>query len=555
MELTEHPPTDASNKDVAAMLFQQGDTLRGKNLRRSSWLEIAEVATSQGHIQPIVWQRLRSACTRNDVLRVLRIVRRQIQKQSAGTGRRRKTKAAPQKPETTLETCADEEVDGYWNNLDPWNSCLEGYPDCQECWGSLGHEDLFFFQSRQILNKLPTQSAFDLPTSGNQDEDHSDLPTTPASSVESELAKHMSARVRRAEDPEFNARVTAAIGDRANLDVIRAAAEKEGSPEFGVCLVAFAPFWIRSPIDWDGTARILDHLFVQHDVPEFLYSEWYREDCRTKWLIWFILIAQGGSLHRARRHFAWRTPRKFQQQLNSVPPDLTPLEATAYAEIQRLGGTGTEFRRLERQHGAFLMDRTEHTDHPRYERFWEETVRWLAANREEITDTEANDILTWAYHEYTESVQRAELFSWKGRSPQAALQRALEYQDNRLSRHGVHLEWQSHGWNFEFEDSVKWSFIELTSGRELKEEGVALNHCVYCYAPRCVAGYSSIFSMRRNGERCITIDLNPVTQTVQQARGAFNRDCDEKERSTIEAWLRQVFTVPGIPAASEVDGP
>ncbi len=57
------------------MLSRAGDSLKGRNLRKSSWRQIAEVATSSVRLQTIVWDRLFAASTRDDALRVLRIVR------------------------------------------------------------------------------------------------------------------------------------------------------------------------------------------------------------------------------------------------------------------------------------------------------------------------------------------------------------------------------------------------------------------------------------------------------------------------------------------------
>lgn len=65
----------ASPKDAARLLYEAGRDLRGKNLRRGSWLEIAHALQSQ-RAQQLLLPRLQAAVTREDALRVLRLARK-----------------------------------------------------------------------------------------------------------------------------------------------------------------------------------------------------------------------------------------------------------------------------------------------------------------------------------------------------------------------------------------------------------------------------------------------------------------------------------------------
>jgi hypothetical protein len=49
--------------------------------------------------------------------------------------------------------------------------------------------------------------------------------------------------------------------------------------------------------------------------------------------------------------------------------------------------------------------------------------------------------------------------------------------------------------------------VELTSGRELREEGRTMHHCVSTYAGDCHKGECRIFSIQKNGERHSTLEL------------------------------------------------
>ncbi len=80
---------------------------------------------------------------------------------------------------------------------------------------------------------------------------------------------------------------------------------------------------------------------------------------------------------------------------------------------------------------------------------------------------------------------------------------------------------------------------ELVSGRELYEEGLAMHHCVAGYAMRCASGTSAIFSLKIAGERHVTVELQPATREVIQARGAYNRlsrlSAQERVRGVVAA--------------------
>jgi len=53
-----------------------------------------------------------------------------------------------------------------------------------------------------------------------------------------------------------------------------------------------------------------------------------------------------------------------------------------------------------------------------------------------------------------------------------------------------------------------FKFVQLRTAPELVEEGTSMHHCVGGYAPRCVAGHSIIFAMRKGGRSYVTIELS-----------------------------------------------
>jgi hypothetical protein len=92
----------------------------------------------------------------------------------------------------------------------------------------------------------------------------------------------------------------------------------------------------------------------------------------------------------------------------------------------------------------------------------------------------------------------------------------------------------------EWELAKRWQIVELTNSAQLREEGLALNHCVASYAHLCHRGNSSIWSLRRwQGEKIrpmLTIEVDPKRRAVIQARGKANRSASGKPRRLLHEW-------------------
>jgi hypothetical protein len=82
--------------------------------------------------------------------------------------------------------------------------------------------------------------------------------------------------------------------------------------------------------------------------------------------------------------------------------------------------------------------------------------------------------------------------------------------------------------------------MELTDSAQLRKEGAALHHCVASYADRCRRGHSSIWSLRLwQGEKVryvLTVEIDPRTRAVVQARGRANRAASGKPLRLLRDW-------------------
>jgi hypothetical protein len=371
------------------------------------------------------------------------------------------------------------------------------------------------------------------------------------SPVEQRLAAHVGSILSGQSIAAVQATIRDCIGEKRNIDVLERASKRLQCTDLTQRVCLFSPFWIRSPCTWheDGNTSLVDHVFVRYSVPEFLHAAWFRQSQAGemdhpsrffKWLCWFIILAQGGSLYRAGRLFEWAIARRFQHHLADAPPRASSVEACIHAEVMQLGGSHVEVARIVSCE-AFIIDPTEMSADVLYQGFWRDTVLWLVANRDAITDDEARLVLEWAIHEYLEARRAERRFSWKGRTAGATLERSLRYR-RTMERPWSALQWNTHGWDWAFEDGDEsWSFVELTSGGELFAEGEALHHCVASYAGRCAAGHSAIMSVRCNGLRRVTLEINPRNSQIVQTRGERNRPPTVSEQRAIGLWVGQLL--------------
>jgi hypothetical protein len=172
-------------------------------------------------------------------------------------------------------------------------------------------------------------------------------------------------------------------------------------------------------------------------------------------------------------------------------------------------------------------------------------VDWLVRHRAALPDAHAVErILDWALHRHTEDLARAvpdhARFSWRGRTPAGARDDALEY-DRRLDEsrsHPPNLSWRPRGWDRELADEGGvWTVRELTSSTELADESQAMRHCVASYDRRCAKGASAIFSLSVDQVRQVTVELEPRSRRIVQARGTQNRSAESRELDVLRRWL------------------
>ncbi|HIB77381.1 MAG TPA: hypothetical protein EYO58_07145 [Flavobacteriales bacterium] len=365
--------------------------------------------------------------------------------------------------------------------------------------------------------------------------------------IEVRLAKHLDAILNLPEGKDqLLAVIRGAIGNPQNIDVVEKFSVEMGVPDLAKRMFLFSPFWVRSPQSWnqDSELGLLEHLFVQYEVPPFLVSAWVLEPDVTifKWVSWFILLGQGASLKRAAPIFGWVVPRGFTRHLWGVSASIPPVEACSTALVRWMGGGEIAVQRVR---PSFCWAERFTDGGPHGNAISMAMLRWMIDHASDITDDQCELILGWMFHGRDEARPvGAPDFSLKTLRVGTAIRRATEYRQaiDNLG-FGEKLSWKGHGWDWHHIDGSddEWLFSELTTSDGLIEEGRILSHCVGTYARACVTGSSAIVSVRKNGMPTLTIEVNPRSNRIVQVRGVSNQPSTNAQRRVVDLWATRFF--------------
>lgn len=262
-------------------------------------------------------------------------------------------------------------------------------------------------------------------------------------------------------------------------------------------------------------------------------------------LLWIVAEAQGASVRRIARAFGVKVPTALVAAACGLPDaeHLDSDHARAIdmnavldrAEVQRLGGSDVEWRRLRRY--VRLRQAT-----GRDAVFARSALAFLVRHRDALDDDGAQRALDWGTHRFTQDAQ----FSFAKRSLRAVLEQTAAYEREielaaraaRAAERARVRRWDVRGFALSWrdDDGVAWSVRELTDELALVEEGAAQRHCVGVYAAACLAGRAVIAQLRREGARVVTIEVTPADRRVVQARGRFNASPSAEAMAALRHW-------------------
>ncbi|MFT5680582.1 MAG: hypothetical protein ACI8RZ_001488 [Myxococcota bacterium] len=84
-----------------------------------------------------------------------------------------------------------------------------------------------------------------------------------------------------------------------------------------------------------------------------------------------------------------------------------------------------------------------------------------------------------------------------------------------------------------------WRMTEVLTRQELFAEGRAMQHCVFSYRDQIIEGHTSIWSMTRDGDQILTVEVTNTRKRIVQARGVNNRSPTTQERDILTEWAQK----------------
>jgi hypothetical protein len=308
--------------------------------------------------------------------------------------------------------------------------------------------------------------------------------------------------------------------------------------------------WIRPLEEWKPRGRSRDsifkslvaHLLVTYPVPDFLYSSfmggWHSPHAFYYEKQLFLAVARGESPYRHFRRvgFPVRMTRRMCHLFMHMPPNMDFVPGIRHAQILESGGDIGITRAV-----CATMVGNELQGY--YEPFWETVLVWLC-RQSDIERRQIGPLI-----DYFASMREGNpYYSIKGRTYRSAL-RAMEqwHRDLAVQRKLENLVFKASGFKgrrYVFRKKLNgkipfdqvWTMREILLAHDLMEEGKRMRHCVSCYAEDIQEGRSSIWSLRCDGVRALTVEVDNKARKVVQARGVCNRDPKPFELGLLRRW-------------------
>ncbi len=333
-------------------------------------------------------------------------------------------------------------------------------------------------------------------------------------------------------------------------------------------------FWTRPLEHWNprGAPRrsqerllrsLIDHLLLRYPVPLFLYQAFQRSiehSCDPAWMVgwrqkkcegslmppwlWvFLRLAQGASLFKLLRDdLGLPINRRGAHHFMQMEENMGIMQAYRSAQVLNHGGSPA----LGEAVCNSFLERGFKDDEP----FYDEVLSWMSRQELKGEMHQVAPLLDYLKHLRT---QKGVTFQMKGRSLGTLVRGMWLWHENlrrfRLGFRGIPLpedgfqmmRWSPSEQNEEDPENTPKTVWEMSPIREeiaLVEEGRAMHHCVASYLNNVHMRQCSIWSLRCNQARRLTVELRLLTREIVQARGAYNRMPTSIERDCLKRWAQ-----------------
>jgi hypothetical protein len=337
--------------------------------------------------------------------------------------------------------------------------------------------------------------------------------------------------------------------ERLVFEIIRKAPNLARSDYIPLASKLSKSLWIRPIEEWVPRGcspksifiSLVDHLLVRYPVPRFLYTSFFESNGwfsspRCDHL--FQAVANGCSPYRYLRDYEGiPLTRRMCHHFMATPADTPIVVGLRRAQVEVLRG---DRQLADRICGTFLGRNIQ-----KEEAFWQSVIHWFC-NHWDGDKKKVGPLMDYIKSRRDEDWN----FSMKGRSI-LALVRGMEEWHRDLARlhklekyvfkpsgfHEANFEMKRRVGVKEFEEEV-WSVEEVLTSKDLVAEGKKMRHCVAGYADAIQEGISSIWSLKKDGERRLTIEINNARRNVVQVAGPSNKSANAKEREIVKRWAR-----------------
>ena len=279
-------------------------------------------------------------------------------------------------------------------------------------------------------------------------------------------------------------------------------------------------------------ASLVRHLYTPYKIPLFFDSAWFSG--KEVEMSWWFFVAGGGNIRKA-PNLPIELTKKQAHLLMAAPESYSITQALRYGQIMGI----QEDRRLVEAILGTKLGREFNN-----EEFWM-TVIFMFINNPMMDRHLLSQVIDYIdFIKFSPNAPHPGM-SMKGRNPQTLLDE-VEAWHNKISkeRGSGYIEWHSTGIKgFQVTETFQnkprhWDIVELTNSKLLSDEGRVMHHCVGSYKHSASQGRCSIWSLKCDGERVITIEVNNSNKLIVQARGKFNKMPEGKSVEMIRKWAQ-----------------
>ena len=322
-----------------------------------------------------------------------------------------------------------------------------------------------------------------------------------------------------------------------------------------LALYAHRREWLRPIRGWEPTeanplpifSTLAHHLLADYPVPPVLLSAWFRGITAKgrQEQGWFKHAGQGKSLRDA--GFPVRLTRRMAHEFAHAPAHYPIDFALRWAQVQGLGGSDG----LARAVAATRLGRMFAND-----QFWTSVIH-LFLNTSRLDPAQIEPIIEYLHGQKFERRSviigedtEVELeppepeLSVKGRTVASLMRRVVEWQAERKEEvKRTLIRWDRSrisGFLGRDEAGRSWTIRELLDSNEMAAEGKAMEHCVATYTDWCARQLTTIWSVGietpEGRQRAATVEVNPASREVVQAKARDNEEPDESCMAILKEW-------------------